>query len=92
MHKRILEKGNISQRESAICEALTDIKNEADAVVMKNQRVLEHENLFISKMNPWIISSFEKNSIKLDTETTKFINSCLVKEYFNEYKQTNAWI
>ena len=46
MHKRILEKGNISKRESEICETLLDIKKQADDKVLINTKLLENESYF----------------------------------------------
>lgn len=86
MHKRILEKGNISKRESEICETLLDIKKHADDKVLNNTRLLDNESYFEKLMIQKVIGSFGKTKIKLNSEAAKFINNCLVKEYMNEYK------
>jgi type I restriction enzyme R subunit len=38
-----------------------------------------------------VIGSFGKNKIELDPESAKYINTCLVKEYMNEYQGNRAW-
>ncbi len=91
MHKRILERGNISQRESEICETLMDIKQQVDEKVLINTQMLNNEGYFDKLMIQLVIGSFEKNKIELDPETAKYINSCLVKEYMNEYQGRQAW-
>lgn len=88
IHKRILEKGKISKKESKICETLLDIKTKADEKVLINTKLLENESYFDKLMIQMIITSFDKTKISLDTESAKYINNCLVKEYLNEYQGT----
>lgn len=91
MHKRILEKGNISTRESEICETLMGIKQEVDERVLINTQMLNNESYFDKLMIRMVIENFGKNSIKLDPESAKYINTCLVKEYMSEYHGNRAW-
>jgi len=85
LHKRILQKGNISQRESEICETLLDVKKQVDDKVLINSNILNNESYFEKLMIQTVIGNFTKSSIKLDSDSAKFINGCLVKEYLNEY-------
>ena len=91
MHKRILEKGNISTRESEICETLLDIKKQADEKVLINTKLLDNESYFDKLMIQMVIGSFDKTKISLDPESAKYINNCLVKEYLNEYQGSQRW-
>lgn len=91
MHKRILEKGNISKRESEICETLMDIKKQVDEKVLINTQMVNNESYFDKLMIQMVIGSFGKNKIELDPESAKYINTCLVKEYINEYQGNRAW-
>jgi len=86
MHKRILEKGNISNRESEICDTLTDIKKQADDKVLINSKLLDNESYFDKLMIQIVIGSFGKNKMELDPASAKYINGLLVKEYVNEYQ------
>jgi type I restriction enzyme R subunit len=86
LHKRILEKGSISKRESAICETLLDIKQQADEKVLINMKLLDNESYFEKLMIQMVIGSFGKTKIELEPESAKYINNCLVKEYMNEYQ------
>lgn len=86
MHKRILEKGTISRRESEICETLTNVKTEVDDKVLINSKLLDNEGYFDGLMMKMVLGNFGKSSIKLEAESAKYINSCLVREYINEYK------
>lgn len=91
MHKRILEKGNISRRESEICETLMEIKTQVDEKVLINTQMLNNESYFDKLLIQLVISGFGKNNVELDPESAKYINTCLVKEYMNEYQGNRAW-
>jgi len=86
IHKRILEKGTISQRERDIYETLLGIKKQADERVLINIKMLENENYFNNMLMPMIIDGFGRTKIELDPESARFINSCVAKEYMNEYE------
>lgn len=90
-HKRILEKGNISKRESELCDTLMDIKKQADEKVLINTQMLNNENYFDGLMMQMVLGSFGKNKIALDPESARYINTCLVKEYMNEFQGQRAW-
>jgi type I restriction enzyme R subunit len=86
IHKRILEKGTVSKKESSIYETLMDIKKQTDEKVLINTRLLQNEGYFTSLLMPMVIDGFEKVKIDLDTDAAKFINACVAKEYMNEYQ------
>lgn len=91
IHKRILERGNISKRESEICETLLDIKKQADDKVLLNNNLLNNEGYFDQLMMQMVVKSFMKTNIKLELESAKYVNSCVVKEYINEFQGVNTW-
>lgn len=86
IHKRILERGLVSTRESEIYETLLAIKKQADEKVLINNRLLENESYFNNMLMPMIIDGFGRYHIELDPESARFINSCVAKEYVNEYE------
>jgi type I restriction enzyme R subunit len=91
LHKRILERDNISNKESIICDTLLDVKKNVDNTVLINNRILNNEGYFDSLMMQTVISSFGRSKIELDPEYAKYINNCLVKEYMNEYHGVYTW-
>jgi type I restriction enzyme R subunit len=92
IHKRIVENGAVTKRESAIYDTLIDIKKLTDDKVLMNSKVLENEGYFNSLLMPMVIGGFEKKArIELDAETARYINSCVVKEYIKEYRGVSAW-
>lgn len=86
IHKRILEKGNISKRESDICHTLSNIKTQVDEKVLINTQMLNNESYFERLMLQTVASNFNKNKIPLNPDAAKYVNNCLVKEYLNEFQ------
>ena len=87
VHKRIKEKGNISDKESKIHQALMDIKTQADEQVLENTKLLENESYFDSMMIRMVIDHFKnKNNVPLNAESSKYINHLIVQEYINEFE------
>ena len=91
VHKRVVERGNISQRESELHEILTDIKHQADDIILINQRLLNNEPYFEQNMLNMVIKGFQKTTIKLAPDSAKYINTCVVKEYLNEFQGITKW-
>jgi type I restriction enzyme R subunit len=90
-HKRVMESGSVSKRESEVFETLMNIKKQADEKVLINQRLLENESFFDQLMRKTVIEGFDSTKVKLDPKSAQFINTCLVKEYLNEYHGNHAW-
>lgn len=92
IHKRLLSKNYISQRESQICQALLGVKADADDRVLLNTRLLDNESYFNSMMIPLVIDQFEtKNKINLNSDTAEYINNLVVTEYVNEFNGIAPW-
>ena len=86
IHKRIVEKGNISKIESQILEALQRVKENADKQVLQNHKLLNNEGYFKKQMMKLVINQFHNESkIKLNAESSKYINNLVVQEYMNEF-------
>jgi len=85
LHKRVIERKNITTRESVVYNVLSKIKTGADEKVLTNSRMLNNENYFNNFMQPLVISGFEENKVKLDPQSAKYINGYVVKEYLNEF-------
>ncbi len=91
IHKRLTEKGGLTQRESQLFEALQSVKNEADLQVIQNSRLLQNEGYLDKMMIKLVINQFvNQNNIKLNPETSKFINNLVVQEYTNEFHGRTA--
>lgn len=86
MHKRIMERGKISKRESEVQEVLLDIKQKTDEKVLLNTNLLNNDGFFSGLMMQLLVGSFDKIKIPLEPDLAKFINNLLVREYVNEYQ------
>ena len=92
IHKRIVEQGGISNRESELFEALQGIKTKADDKVLQNSKLLNNESYFNSLMMQLTLNQFVNvNKIKLDDSSSDFINHLVVREYMNEYQGKSQW-
>jgi len=86
VHKRVIEKGGITKRESEIHATLLDIKTSTDEKVLLNTKLLDNEGYFSQQLIQLVIAAFDKIHISLDPDSARFINSLLVREYLNEYQ------
>ena len=86
IHKRLVEKGDLTQKESQIYEALINVKQDADLQVLQNTRLLENESYFSTQMMRLVIDQFKnKNKFNLNADASKYINNLVVNEYMNEF-------
>lgn len=92
IHKRLTERGNISNQESRIVAALQGVKSSADDIVLQNTKLLNNENYFDTTMVRLVIDQFKtKQKINLNASTSKYINELVVNEYMNEFHGATAW-
>ncbi|MCB4766185.1 MAG: DEAD/DEAH box helicase family protein [Sulfurovum sp.] len=92
IHKRLSERGDISQKESQIFNALMHIKEQADEQVLKNTKILDNEEYFDREMIKLVIDEFkQKQKLPLDVGAVKYINGLVVKEYMNEFNGVIGW-
>ncbi|MFK5950087.1 MAG: hypothetical protein QM500_15090, partial [Methylococcales bacterium] len=86
IHKRLLERGNISDQERRIHLALTEVKNQADDRVLQNTQILDNESFFERMTMPIVIKQFKgEQRINLNADASRYINNMVVQEYMNEY-------
>jgi type I restriction enzyme R subunit len=85
IHKRLLERGGISESERKLCEALTGVKQDADEQVRQNTHILNNESYFEQQMIPLVIKRFKQQQLKLDPDTSRSINQLVVSEYLKEF-------
>ena len=87
LHKRLMKKDPLTDRESKLFELLSGLKREVDLKIEQNTQILSNENFVNQMVTRLIIDEFKtKNNISLTAEVAKNINTLLVKEYMNEYR------
>jgi type I restriction enzyme R subunit len=92
LHKRLLEKGEPTDNERKLFEALSDFKAEADAQIAQNARILTNEAFAKAEMTRLIIDAFTtKRNLTLTPTLTRSIIALVMKEYMDEFHgQTSA--
>jgi len=85
IHKRIIEKGTFALQESRIYEAMNEVKREADEIIISNGKMLDNEAYFSQKIESIVIKQFGNVIHDLDPDDVDFINTCVAREYLNEY-------
>jgi type I restriction enzyme R subunit len=86
VHKRIVERGGLTQRESSIQESLAEVKKQTDERVLYNNKLMDSEAFFAQMLMKNVIEAFDKIKVALDPDSAKFINGLLVREYMSEYQ------
>ncbi len=87
LHKRLMEKDPLTERESKLFDLLNGLKKEVDLKIEQNTQILENENYVNQMVTRLIIDEFNtKNNISLTADVAKNINTILVKEYMREYR------
>lgn len=91
LHKRLMEKNPLTDSESKLFEALSGLKEAIDGELQQNANILENES-YVEKLTlRLVIDQFKnKQNIPLDLESSKRINSLVIKEYMNEYHGRSA--
>ncbi|MDD2941784.1 MAG: type I restriction endonuclease [bacterium] len=86
IHKRLQERGNVTQTERHLFDALVSVKALADEQVLQNTQLLANETYFERMMQPIVIGEFyTRQHIKLTPDATRTINQLVVAEYMNEF-------
>ena len=85
-HKRLRERGSLSEPERKIFEALLGVKQDADEKVLNNSQILNNENYFANQIVSCVLRHFEElQHITLSAKAAKDINHLIVAEYLNEF-------
>lgn len=91
VHKRILERGDISRRESQVNALLMDVKREADKQVSGNSKLLANEAYFGQMLMKLVTTALDKQKLEWDPAGADFINTCVLRQYMNEFHGRSPW-
>ena len=81
-----MEKDPLTESESKLFEALQSLKQEVDAHVLQNSKMMENESYVERMMVKLVIEQLKnKHQLPLDAAQAKTINNLMVKEYMNEF-------
>lgn len=86
IHKRLQERGSLTQTERRLFEALSGVKQQADEQVLQNTQLVNNESYFEGMMMPLVIGEFQnRQKIQLTPGASRTINQLVVAEYINEF-------
>ncbi|MFM1956393.1 MAG: hypothetical protein RIR20_1213 [Pseudomonadota bacterium] len=86
IHKRLQEKGGIGDNERKIFEALLGVKQDTDAQLLINTKLVDNESYFSRMVMPNVIGRFvSEQEIKLNPASSEYINRLVVSEYMKEF-------
>lgn len=86
VHKRIVQRGGLTKRESDIQESLAEVKKQTDERIFLNKNLMNADAFFTKMVMKNVIDAFDKIKVALDPEAADFINNLLVREYMSEYQ------
>ncbi|MEC7753229.1 type I restriction endonuclease [Roseivirga sp. UBA1976] len=86
VHKRLVEKDPLTDKEAKLIEVLQSIKSEVDQHIMQNANILSNES-FAKKMMARIVVNQIKNKFNLPVNAaqSKRIYHMIAQEYLNEF-------
>lgn len=97
IHKRLNERGGLTQTERRLFEALSGVKQQVDEQVLQNTQLVNNESYFERMMMPLVIGEFQnRQKIQLTPDVSRTINQLVVAEYINEFASgtrigTHTW-
>lgn len=86
LHKRLMEKGDITPSERKLSEALASLKEQADARISQNAQLMTNPAYTEAMMLRLIVEQLKtKHQLPLTAESSRFINTLVMKEYLDEF-------
>ncbi|MBW8333161.1 MAG: DEAD/DEAH box helicase family protein [Prolixibacteraceae bacterium] len=84
-HKRVVQRGLISKRESEVCDNLNSIKQKIDEKVLLRRDVLRNDPYFEQTVLQLISIALSSINIKATVEEKQFITAQISNEYLTQY-------
>ena len=86
IHKRLMEKDPLTEKESKIFDALSGLKKAIDLELEKSSNLLSKENYVKQMMQRLVIEQLlTKHQLPISAEKAKSINLLVYTEYLNEF-------
>jgi type I restriction enzyme R subunit len=79
-----MEKDPLTESESKLFEALSNLKHEVDSEILRNTKMMDNEG-YVEQLMLKLVAQNIMKPFKISPARTKSINSILLKEYMNEY-------
>ncbi|MFI3297558.1 MAG: type I restriction endonuclease [bacterium] len=85
VHKRVVERGIISKRESEVCDILNRLKSDIDGQIMLNSAILQNDFYFEGVVKRLVGVGFNELKIKAELKDKKDISELISRQYLNQY-------
>lgn len=86
VHKRLMEKGGMTQKQIQLQAALLKVKSQADESIQNSKDLMGNEAFFKRYMMQLVIKEFKnEQKMAIDHPTTQGINQLIVNEYIQQY-------
>lgn len=86
LHRRLLEKKDLTENERKLFAALSDLKREADERLAKNPQLLNTEAFAEQELQRLVVEQFTNvHHLPINPDNARAINRLLMKEYLAEF-------
>lgn len=85
IHKRTVERGLISQRETEVCEVLNKLKSSVDHTVLLNSAILQNDPYFEGQVKVLVGSGLNELRVKAAVKDKLYISELIAQQYLNQY-------
>lgn len=85
IHKRTVERGVISQRETEVCAVLSTLKATIDQQVLLNQAILQNDPYFEGAVKRLVGKGLMELKVKAELADKLFISEQIARQYLNQF-------
>ncbi len=85
IHKRVVERGLISKRETEICEVLMSIKKEIDSKILLNNHLLDNDPYFHRTVSTLVSTGLNQLNINAELDDKRYISTQISDQYLKQF-------
>ncbi len=85
IHKRVVKRGIISNRESEVCDVLRRLKSDIDTQIMLNSAILQNDSYFEGVVRNQVSVGLNELKVKAELKDKKDISTLISRQYLNQY-------
>ena len=90
IHKRVVQRGVISKKETEVCEVLNKLKNNIDTQILLNAAILDNDPYFEGAVKRLVGGGLNELKIKAEIKDKQFISELIARQYLNQYHTGEA--
>lgn len=85
IHKRVVKRGIISQKETEVCDVLKRLKSDVDGQIMLNSAILQNDPYFEGTVKRLVGAGLNELKVKAELKDKKDISELISRQYLNQY-------